>query len=373
MSPCRVGDVFEGGAGGGQKAGALRKELGDLERAEKCLDDLILSSTVQLKQLTEYEDNQRYPLHAAPRSSTCPFGALLDAATHTKHPSSWCCSDPWPHAPRWATWRIRTSAQLAVSRTRQSLLSRLQPTQNWRFQTQKGWDGRSLQLPEGLERVRVVANSDVCVCDFLQQGSLQIYLKSKNGPIEVYLCPEAALEDASPVKSASTPKKDPQTLCPPTSTSTAPPSCSIKEEPVESKPSSGSILKYFENPRFVRNCWIFECIYLTYWMWKWIKSTYCLSPSCYSSHSWCSLQLLHPRRRRSPGPAAQPSADHRGPAPVGVLRPGPQHSLRQLLSAFGPRRLPLESGRRRGGVGLFRLVRSRGSVVELRDRGRKGR
>lgn len=214
----------------------------------------------------------------------------------------------------------------------------------------------------------------VCVCDFLQQGSLQIYLKSKNGPIEVYLCPEAALEDASPVRSASTPKKDiPQTLCPPTSTSTAPPSCSIKEEPVESKPSSGSILKYFENPRFVRNCWIFECIYLTYWMWKWIKSTSCLSPSCYSSHSWCSLQLLHPRRRRSPGPAAQPSADHRGPAPVGVLHPGPQHSLRQLLSAFGPRRLPLESGRRRGGVGLFRLVRSRGSVVELRDRGRKGR
>lgn len=82
MSPCRVGDVFEGGAGGGQKAGALRKELGDLERAEKCLDELILSSTAQLKQLTEYEDNQRYPLHAAPRSSTCPFGALLDAATH---------------------------------------------------------------------------------------------------------------------------------------------------------------------------------------------------------------------------------------------------------------------------------------------------
>lgn len=80
MTPCRVGDVFEGGAAGGQKAGVLRKELGDLERAEKCLDELILSSTAQLKQLTEYEDNQRYPLHAALRSSKCPFGALLDAA-----------------------------------------------------------------------------------------------------------------------------------------------------------------------------------------------------------------------------------------------------------------------------------------------------
>lgn len=80
MSPYRVGDVFEGAAGGGREAGALRKELGDLERAEKCLDELILSSTAQLKQLTEYEDNQRYP-----------FGALLDGA---KHPNSWCCADP---------------------------------------------------------------------------------------------------------------------------------------------------------------------------------------------------------------------------------------------------------------------------------------
>lgn len=72
MCPRRVGDVFEGGAGGGQKAGALRKELGDLERAEKCLDELILSSTAQLKQLTEHEDNQKYP---SPRL----YGAFPDA------------------------------------------------------------------------------------------------------------------------------------------------------------------------------------------------------------------------------------------------------------------------------------------------------
>lgn len=58
----RVGDVFEGGASGGEKACALRKELGDLERVERSLDELIHSSTAQLKQLTEYEDNKRYPL-----------------------------------------------------------------------------------------------------------------------------------------------------------------------------------------------------------------------------------------------------------------------------------------------------------------------
>lgn len=84
----RVGDVFEGGAGGGQKAGVLRKELGDLERAEKCLDELILSSTAQLKHLTEHEDNQRYPLHAAPP------GALLDAAVHETIPTPGAGPDP---------------------------------------------------------------------------------------------------------------------------------------------------------------------------------------------------------------------------------------------------------------------------------------
>lgn len=73
-------------------------------------------------------------------------------------------------------------------------------------------------------------------CILLQQGSLQIYLKSKNGPIEVYLCPEEGLEDASPVKSAVTPKKEfPQPLGPPATTQMALPSYSIKEEPIECK------------------------------------------------------------------------------------------------------------------------------------------
>lgn len=158
------------------------------------------------------------------------------------HPDSWCWS--WsltPNVPRWATWPIRTSAPSAASRIRRSLRSRLQPTPSWRFQTQKGWEGadpRNLLSAMNIFGAWLILTC-VCVCDFLQQGSLQIYLKSKNGPIEVYLCPEEALEDASPVKSASTPKKEfPQTVCSSSMTATAPPSCSIKEEPVESKPSS---------------------------------------------------------------------------------------------------------------------------------------
>lgn len=92
----RVGDVFEGGAGGGQKAGVLRKELGDLERAEKCLDELILSSTAQLKQLTEHEDSQRYPLHAAPpvHLHDPPPPALCFKQPSTNHPDCRCWSDP---------------------------------------------------------------------------------------------------------------------------------------------------------------------------------------------------------------------------------------------------------------------------------------
>ncbi|XP_053192223.1 transcription factor E2F2 [Scomber japonicus] len=158
-----VGDVFEGGAGGGEKARALRKELGDLEKAERSLDELIHSSSTQLKQLTEYKDNQRlgYVTYQDIRS----IGTLRD----------------------------------------QTVIA-----------------------------VKAPAETKLEVPDTAGQGSLQIYLKSKNGPIEVYLCPEEGLEDASPVKSAITPKKEfPQPLGPPATTLMAPPSYSIKEEPIE--------------------------------------------------------------------------------------------------------------------------------------------
>ncbi|XP_042356826.1 transcription factor E2F2 isoform X1 [Plectropomus leopardus] len=161
-----VGDVFEGGASGGEKACALRKELGDLERVERSLDELIHSSTAQLKQLTEYEDNKRlgYVTYQDIRS----IGSLRD----------------------------------------QTVIA-----------------------------VKAPADTKLEVPDTAGQGSLQIYLKSKNGPIEVYLCPEEGLEDASPVKSAVTPKKEfPQPLGPP---STAP-SFSIKEEPAESNISTAA-------------------------------------------------------------------------------------------------------------------------------------
>nr|XP_061823914.1 transcription factor E2F2-like [Nerophis lumbriciformis] len=149
-----VGDVFEGGASGGEKARALRKELGDLERAEQSLDELIHSSTAHLKQLTEHKDNQKlgYVTYQDIRS----IGSLRDQTV---------------------------VAVKAPSETK-------------------------LEVPDTAE------------------GSLQIYLKSKNGPIEVYLCPEEGLEDASPVKCSVTPEK-------PLTTPVQPLDLCIKEEPVE--------------------------------------------------------------------------------------------------------------------------------------------
>ncbi|XP_029349869.1 transcription factor E2F2 isoform X2 [Echeneis naucrates] len=158
-----VGDVFEGGSGGGEKACALRKELGDLERAERSLDELIHSSTTQLKQLTEHKDNLKlgYVTYQDIRS----IGSLRD----------------------------------------QTVIAVKAPAET------------KLEVPD------------------TAGGSLQIYLKSKNGPIEVYLCPEEGLEDASPVKNAATPKKEfPQPLGPPTATPVLPQTYSVKEEPVES-------------------------------------------------------------------------------------------------------------------------------------------
>lgn len=75
MCCLRVGDVFEGGAGGGEKARALRKELGDLEQAERSLDEMIHSSTAQLKKLTEYKNNQKYPSHTS--VPLCTFSSAL--------------------------------------------------------------------------------------------------------------------------------------------------------------------------------------------------------------------------------------------------------------------------------------------------------
>ncbi|XP_007239241.2 transcription factor E2F2 [Astyanax mexicanus] len=124
-----VSGVFEGSAGGSERTSALRRELAELERKERVLDELIHSSNNQLRELTENKDNQRlgYVTYQDLRS----ISSLQDQTV------------------------------IAV----------------------KAPSGTKLELPETTE-----------------QGNMQIYLKSRNGAIEVYLCPEEGLEDVSPVK-----------------------------------------------------------------------------------------------------------------------------------------------------------------------------
>ncbi|MBN3297703.1 E2F2 factor, partial [Amia calva] len=66
--------------------------------------------------------------------------------------------------------------------------------------------------------------------------SLKIYLKSKNGPIEVYLCPEEGLDDSSPVKT-STPQKEEY---PPAPAPSTPLHATIKQEPTEGQAADPS-------------------------------------------------------------------------------------------------------------------------------------
>ncbi|MCJ8736607.1 hypothetical protein PDJAM_G00014360 [Pangasius djambal] len=125
-----VTGVFEGSASASERTNALQRELAELDRKENALDDLIQSSTNQLRELTENKDNQRYP-----------FSPMCD---------------------------IRSISSLQ----KKTVIAVKAPSET------------KLEVPE------------------VSEGSMQIYLKSKNGAIEVYLCPEEVLEDESPVKGA---------------------------------------------------------------------------------------------------------------------------------------------------------------------------
>ncbi|XP_058853606.1 transcription factor E2F2-like isoform X2 [Acipenser ruthenus] len=158
-----MGGVFEGSAGSEKQRG-LRKELTDLERAEKALDDMIQSSSTQLKELTEEENNKQLA---------------------------------------YVTYQDIRSIQ---SLQDQTVIAVKAPSET------------KLEVPESTG------------------DSLQIYLKSKNGPIEVYLCPEEGAEESSPVKSSS-PSKRVHAI----GACTAEPTVA-KQEPLEEPPKSACTL-----------------------------------------------------------------------------------------------------------------------------------
>lgn len=71
--------MFEGSASASEQTNALQRELAELDRKENVLDDLIQSSTNQLRELTENKDNQKYPFLSAPCVYVCLILLYADA------------------------------------------------------------------------------------------------------------------------------------------------------------------------------------------------------------------------------------------------------------------------------------------------------
>uniref|UniRef100_A0A4X2M7Z5 E2F transcription factor 2 n=1 Tax=Vombatus ursinus TaxID=29139 RepID=A0A4X2M7Z5_VOMUR len=126
--------MFEDPAGP-RKQQTLGQELKELSDMEQALDQLIENCSLDLKNLTEDEANQRYPsLEEGP-----------------------------------GTWDIRAIGNFKD----QTVIAVKAPPET------------RLEVPD------------------LREDNLQIYLKSTNGPIEVYLCPEESREAGSPSQEAA--------------------------------------------------------------------------------------------------------------------------------------------------------------------------
>uniref|UniRef100_A0A493T7X6 E2F transcription factor 2 n=1 Tax=Anas platyrhynchos platyrhynchos TaxID=8840 RepID=A0A493T7X6_ANAPP len=223
------------------KQQALRGELAELAKGERALEQLLHDCALQLRQLTDHEDNQR-----------------LAYVTYQD---------------------LRTISS---------------------FQEQT------------VIAVKAPPETRLEVPDF-SEDNLQLHLKSTNGPIEVYLCPEEIPED-SPTKQHDVP---PATTTPPPQDSSTHPSLQNNPEPPGASPQP---LHGHRAPS--------------------------LSPS---------LPLSSPGGARLPAgggdgaaglPPAPPAADG-GPAALRPLLPG-LGSLRHLLAPPGAGRLPLGAGGRRG-------------------------
>ncbi|NXI68156.1 E2F2 factor, partial [Anseranas semipalmata] len=130
------------------KQQALRRELAELAKAERTLDQLLQDCALQLRQLTDDEDNQRYPS----RGPTFSYTSSLSTLAYVTYQD-------------------------------------LRAISNFQEQT--------------VIAVKAPPETRLEVPDF-SEDNLQLHLKSTNGPIEVYLCPEEIAED-SPTKEHGVP------------------------------------------------------------------------------------------------------------------------------------------------------------------------
>ncbi|KAL7980429.1 hypothetical protein Chor_001583, partial [Crotalus horridus] len=157
----------------------LRQELAELSKNEKVLDKLIQESSLQLKHLTEDEPNQRYPFERR----------VGEEDNDQRQTSRGINSFPVPPA-------LKTSGQS--------------------FRVQKA-PCRAI-----LEDIRAISNFNEQTVIVVRappetrlEENVQLHLRSTNGPIEVYLCPEEILEE-SPAKESCFPLSAHQEVAKPT-------------------------------------------------------------------------------------------------------------------------------------------------------------
>ncbi|NXI47801.1 E2F2 factor, partial [Galbula dea] len=141
------------------KQQALRGELAELARMERTLDQLLQDCDLQLRQLVDDEANQRYPC--------------------------------------WG----RGEGRMGISFSYTSSLSTLA------YVTYQDLRAISSFQEQTVIAVKAPPETQLEVPD-LSEDNLQLHLKSTNGPIEVYLCPEEITEE-SPTKGHGTPSSPP--------------------------------------------------------------------------------------------------------------------------------------------------------------------
>lgn len=122
---------------------------------------------------------------------------------------------------------------------------------------------------------------------FLLQDNLQIYLKSTQGPIEVYLCPEEVQEPDSP---SEEPLPSTSTLCP--SPDSAQPSSSTDPSIMEPTASSGRALVQRDRRSGEQPALVFSSTSM-------LKISCCIQQlemqSSYPTHVHCTSCFIKPR------------------------------------------------------------------------------
>ncbi|NWT17598.1 E2F2 factor, partial [Vireo altiloquus] len=165
------------------KQQVLRGELAELARTERMLDQLVQDCAVQIRQMADNETNQRYPCQGSPSFSYTSFLSTLAYVTYQDLR---------------AISSFQEQTVIAVKAPPETQLEAWRPP----LETSPG------DLP-----------------DFSQEN-FQLHLKSTNGPIEVYLCPEE-ITDESPTKdypvpsAAASPQDRPVPFSPPNNSPSA--------------------------------------------------------------------------------------------------------------------------------------------------------